>query len=67
MEELEKLYYAALAKEGIKELTDRFSQVKFKELCQRAIDNNPELDFEDKVIAAHLYLKFLLRNPNPDL
>jgi hypothetical protein len=63
MEDIRKLYYAALANEGMTELSDESSKAKFNSICQRVIEDNPNEDFEKKVKAAHYYLQMLLLHP----
>lgn len=67
MEEVEKLYYAALEKENLTELPHGYSKTKFLELCQRSIDDNKEITFSEKIGVAHFYLRTFLKHPHDNL
>ncbi len=57
----EKLYRDCLASRGV--LLNPVQEVKFRQACQRAISQNSNLDFDDWVVAADIYLDWILAYP----
>ena len=65
MEVEEKLYNELLEKRGVK-LTP-VQDKKFRYACMKAFAENPGAGYFDLMAACHIYLNFILNNPNVDL
>ncbi|GAC1314126.1 MAG: hypothetical protein NVSMB24_38380 [Mucilaginibacter sp.] len=65
MELEEKLYQEVLQKRGItlNELQDQ----QFRYACMKVIPENPGAGYFDLMAACHIYLNFILNNPQIDL
>jgi hypothetical protein len=62
---IESLYTTVLEKRKIR-LTE-LQRTKFMWACEKAIVENPTLNFHDWTIAAQIYLNFVLNFPDVDL
>ncbi len=64
MDDLKKLYSAALANRNMTELPGEASKTKFEGICQRIINDSNGGSFEKKLKDAEYYLQMLLLYPN---
>ena len=62
---IERLYDTVLEKRKV-DLTE-LQRAKFLWACGKTIAENPALDFHDWIIAAQIYLNFVLNFPDLDL
>ena len=63
MTDIQKLYDTTLQSLKINELTKAQSG-KFIEACERVFIDNPNNSFNDNVIAAKIYLKYIISFPD---
>jgi hypothetical protein len=61
----EKLYNDVLEKRGVK-LTPA-QEEKFRYACMKVVPENPGAGYFDLMAACHIYLNFILSNPQIDL
>ncbi|MFA6083513.1 MAG: hypothetical protein WC743_04120 [Mucilaginibacter sp.] len=61
----EKLYKDVLEKRGVK--LSGIQDEKFRYACMKAVAENPEFRYFDQMAACHIYLNFILNNPEVDL
>jgi len=66
MDNLSQKVYAHCISKINKQLTDE-QDLKFHYACKKAILENPDLGFNDWVIAAKVYLTFIIDFPDLDL
>ncbi len=65
MEIEEELYREVLEKRGVK-LTPGQGQ-KFRYACMKVVPEDPQASHSDLLTACHIYLNFILNNPDLDL
>ncbi len=65
MELEEKLYKEVLAKRGVK--LNPVQEEKFRYACMKVIPENPGIGYYDLLTACHIYLNFIINNPDLDL
>ena len=57
-----KLYKKTLALKGVE--LDNLQSLKFMQACEKAIVENPKLNFGNLLIASKIYLQLVLDSPN---
>ena len=61
----EQLYNECLRKFAV--VLNPAQEGEFRYACEKSIKENPSLDLNNLVIAAHIYLKMILDNPTIEL